>query len=108
MARQYSYRQFFRRTANALLARYFKERHNVLLDIDFEKLAEADMEPLFEAIKSLPPDIPAGIEAECLEIYAMACQGGCTALVDEADFHGDTISSPGTVRVPVNLLEATS
>lgn len=73
MARQYSHRQFFRRTPNTLLARYFQERHKVLQDLDFEKLGENEAETLFEAIKALPPDIQARIEAECLEIDAMAC-----------------------------------
>jgi len=42
MARQYSHRQFSLRVPNILLVRYFKEQHQVLLDIDFEKLGETE------------------------------------------------------------------
>lgn len=47
MARQYSPTQFFRRVPNGLLARYFKERHGVLGEIDFETLKETNVDPIF-------------------------------------------------------------
>ena len=89
MARQYSPTQFFRRVPNSLLARYFQERHGVLGEIDFEKLKETDVDPIFEAFRALPDGKQAEIEAECQDIDNMACQGGITALADEADFHQD-------------------
>jgi hypothetical protein len=89
MAGQYSHLQFFRRTPNALLARYFQERHGVLKEIAFDKLKETEAEPIFQAVTALPDDKQAEIEAECQDIEGMACQGGVTALTDEADFHVD-------------------
>lgn len=89
MAGQYSHLQFFRRTPNALLSRYFQERHGVLQEIAFDKLAEKDVESIFLGFTALPDDKQAQIEAECQDIDAMACQGGLTALTDEADFHQD-------------------
>ena len=80
MAGQYSHLQFFRRTPNAPLARYFQERHGVLQEIAFEKLKEMEIEPIFEGVMALPADKQAQIEAECQDIDAMACQGGVTAL----------------------------
>lgn len=47
------------------------------------------MESLFQAFTDLPEEKQAEIEAECQEIDAMACQGGVTALTDEADYHQD-------------------
>ena len=47
MAGQYSHLQFFRRTPNALLARYFQENHSVLKEIAFDKLKETEVEPIF-------------------------------------------------------------
>jgi len=89
MARQYSHLQFFRRTPNVLLTRYFREKHGVLQEIAFDKLEEIEVEPIFEGLTALPGDKQAEIEAECQDIDAMACQGGVTALTDEADFHQD-------------------
>jgi hypothetical protein len=89
MGGQYSHLQFFRRTPNALLARYFREKHGVLQDIAFDKLNETEVEPIFEGFMGLPDDKQAQIEAECQDIDAMACQGGVKALADEADFHQD-------------------
>jgi hypothetical protein len=39
---------------------------------------------------ALPSDKQTLIESECQTIDAMACQGGVTALTDEADFHQDS------------------
>ena len=91
MARPYSHTQFFRRVPNVLLARYFQEKHGVLLDIEFSKLKETEIEPIFQEFNALPEEKQAAIEAECQDIDGMACQGGVTALTDEADFHRDTI-----------------
>ncbi|MFA5924751.1 MAG: hypothetical protein WC856_26270 [Methylococcaceae bacterium] len=90
MARQYSHTQFFRQTPNVLLARYFHQHHEVLLEFDFDKLKETDVMPIFEAFKTLLADKQVEIEAELQDIDGMACQGGVTALTDEADFHQDT------------------
>ena len=53
MAGQYSHLQFFRRTPNALLARYFQEKHGVLKEIAFDKLKETGVEPIFQAVTTL-------------------------------------------------------
>jgi hypothetical protein len=87
MARQYSHTQFFRRTPNTLLGRYFQEEKNVLHEITFEELKETNVEPVFEGFKALPFDQQAEIEAELKDIDNMACQGGVTTLTDEAGFH---------------------
>jgi hypothetical protein len=89
MARQFSPLNFFRRTPNVLLARYFQEKHGVLAEIDFGKLEEGEVESIFHAVTALADDKQSQIEAECQVIEGMACQGGVTALTDEADFHGD-------------------
>lgn len=87
MARQFSPTHFFRRVPNELLARYFQEKRGVLRDITFDKLRNMDVEPIFKAFTALPSDQQAVIEAEFQDIGAMACQGGVTALTDEAGFH---------------------
>ena len=89
MARQYSHRQFFRRTPNTMLGRYFQEKKNVLHEIAFDELKENDVEPIFQAFTALPPEQQAEIEAELQDIDSMACQGGVTTLTDEADYHED-------------------
>lgn len=87
MARQFSPIQFFRRVPNELLARYFQEKRGVLQDIAFDKLMETEVEPIFRAFTALPSEKQAMIEAEFQEIDDMTCQGGVTALTDEAGFH---------------------
>lgn len=89
MARQYSPTQFFRHVPNALLARYFREKGNVLQEIAFDQLKETEVESIFQAFTGLPPEQQAKIEAEFQDIDTMACPGGVMALTDEADFHGD-------------------
>lgn len=87
MARQFSPTQFFRLVPNEMLARYFQEKRGVLRDVAFDKLRETEVEPIFQAFTELPSEQQAMIEAEFQDIDAMACQGGVTALTDEAGFH---------------------
>lgn len=75
MARQYSHTQFFRRVPNRLLGRYFREKHGVLNEIDFQALKENQVDGIFQAVITLPSEQQAQIEAECQEIDSMACQG---------------------------------
>ncbi len=89
MARQYSHNQFFRRVPKVLLGRYFHEKLNVLQEIAFDGLKESEVEPIFQAFTTLPSEQQAKIEAEFQDIDNMACQGGVTALTDEANFHQD-------------------
>ena len=92
--RQYSHTQFFRRVPNVLLGRYFQEKHNVLQEIAFDELKETEVEPVFQAFTALPSEQQAKIEAELQDIDNMACQGGVTALTDEADFHAANTHTP--------------
>jgi hypothetical protein len=89
VARQYSHTQFFRRVPNVLLRRYFQEKRDVLQEIDFGQLKEAEIDHIFKGFTDLPPEQQAEIEAEFQDIDNMACQGGVTALTDEANFHQD-------------------
>lgn len=99
MARQYSPTQFFRRVPNRLLGRYFKEKHRILHEIPFEKLKENEIDTIFHAFTNLPPAMQTKIEAECQEIDEMACQGGVTALTDEAAFHQDAAFPEGLSEI---------
>ena len=83
MARQYNTKKFFRQAPNALLARYFK-MHKVLKDIDFKALKEGNPDPLFAAWLELPEQQRARMEADFQEIYALSCQPGVKAIIDEA------------------------
>jgi len=88
MAGQYSHKQFFRRVPHSLLHDYFKEK-TIDLDIDFSELKGKDVHRLFSAFIGLTPELQSTIEAEFQDVNALACEGGITALVDEAGFHND-------------------
>lgn len=61
MASQYQHPQFFRRVPNALLALYF-ETMDAALSVDFGKLTETEVEPVFEAFTALPEEQQAVME----------------------------------------------
>src|ERR1019366_4394599 len=86
MARHYTTREFFRQMPNGLLARYFQGR-GVLADLDFAALKEAQPEDLFTAWLELPDDQRKPMEAEFREIFAMSCEKGFRAILDEAAWH---------------------
>jgi hypothetical protein len=90
MSRHCSTRDFFRQMPNRLLARYFSER-GVLTDLDFAILKETQPDDLFTAWLALPETERNTIDAEFREIFAMSCEKGFHAILDEAEWHlGDT------------------
>ena len=88
MAAQYSNRQFFRKTPNRFLAKFFKAK-GIQLEVNLDELKEHDADILQGAFNKLPPDQIKDIEAEFQDVNALACEGGIKALVDEAYFHND-------------------
>jgi hypothetical protein len=70
---------------NALLARYFKGR-SVLDHLNFETLKETQPEELFTAWLALPESQRNTIDAEFREIFAMSCEKGLRAILDEAEW----------------------
>ena len=89
MAGQYSHRQFFRHTPNALLARYFKI-NKIEFDIDWAKTAE-NGKCIFNVFIQLDAMIQNKIETDFVQVNALACEAGIQALVDEsAYYHDDT------------------
>jgi len=88
MAAQYQHRQFFRRVPNALLARYFESRVTDL-NVDFGKLKETEVEPVFQAFTALAEEQQAIMEVVFQDINALASDGGIDALRNEAAFYED-------------------
>ena len=88
MAAQYSNRQFFRRTPNLYLAKFF-EAKGIQLEVNFNQLKEQDADILQGALNKLPPHQITDIEAGFQNVNALASEGGIVALVDEACFYND-------------------
>ena len=86
MASQYQHRQFFRRVPNLLLAKYF-EAKGIPLDVDFGKLKETEVEPIFAAFTALPEDTQSAVEVDFQDINALASEGGISALLNQAMFY---------------------
>jgi hypothetical protein len=86
MARHYTIKEFFRQMPNALLARYFGER-GLLGDLDFTSMREGQPVELFEAWLGLPDDQRKAMDAEFHDIFALSCDDGFQAIIDEADWH---------------------
>ena len=83
MARHYSTRDFFRLMPNALLARYFHERR-LFEDLDFAAMKQSKPDRLFTAWLALPDALRNQMDAELGEIFAMCCEKGFLAILDEA------------------------
>src|ERR1035437_4407267 len=71
---------------NRLLSRYFQGR-GVFGDLDFAALKEAQPDALFDAWQELPDGQRNGMDAEFREIFAMSCEKGFRAVLDEAAWH---------------------
>ena len=86
MVRHYSTRDFFRHMPNALLARYFRGRE-LLGDVDFAAMKEAQPDELFSAWLKLPDSQRNAMDAEFRDIFEMSCEKGFRAILDEAEWH---------------------
>jgi hypothetical protein len=83
MARHYSTKDFFRQMPNALLARYFHGR-GLFGDLDFAAMKEGKPDELFAAWLALPDDQRNEMDAELRDIFALCCEKGFLAILDEA------------------------
>ena len=85
MARHYTTRDFFRQMPNALLAHYFQGR-GLFGDLDFAALKEAHPEELFTAWLVLPESERNAMDSQFREIFAMGCEKGFRAILDDAEW----------------------
>jgi hypothetical protein len=83
MARHYSTKDFFRQMPNALLARYFQGR-GLFDGLDFSAMKEGKPDALFAAWLTLPDAQRNEMDAEFLDIFALCCEKGFLAILDEA------------------------
>ena len=83
MARHYSTKDFFRQMPNALLARYFQGR-GLFGDLDFGAMKEGKPDALFAAWLVLPDARRNEMDAELRDIFALCCEKGFLAILDEA------------------------
>ncbi len=81
MSQQYSPRSFLRQVPNELLARYFHGR-GLLLDVDFGRLGETEVEPIYLAWEALPEDERARVESDFQETHALACESGVKVILE--------------------------
>lgn len=86
MARHYSTRDFFRQMPNSLLARYFHAR-DLFAELDFSGMKETQPEALFAAWLDLSDSQRNAMDAEFQDIFAMSCEKGFRAIIDEAEWH---------------------
>lgn len=83
MTRHYSIKNFLRQMPNALLARYFAKQR-VLQGFEFAAITETKIDPLFAAWLELPDSQRHSMDAELAEIFALSCEKGWLAILDEA------------------------
>jgi len=92
MARQYQPKRFFRNAPNRFLKRYFSER-KALAEVDFDALAETQVEPIYKAWLALPVDARNEMEQHFQEIDELATESGSKAILDEAKWHGEDLAA---------------
>lgn len=90
MARHYSPKSFFRHAPNAMLMTYFAQQ-GVLGEHDFSSTSETKIEPMYKAWLTLPDAQRGAMERHFKEIDALACEGGIKAILDEAEWHGESL-----------------
>jgi hypothetical protein len=71
----------------ALLRKYFTRRKE-LDHIEWEKLKETEVEPIYDAWQALPEQVRELIEWEFRRVYGLATADGIRAIIEEGRFHG--------------------
>ena len=74
-----------------MLRRYFDDR-NALSEVDFGALAETHVEPIYEAWLKLSDDARKEMEQDFQDIDELATEGGSSAILDEARWHGEDLA----------------
>ena len=70
MARQYSPKTFLRKAPNKLLKKYLA-KHNVGTDLQWEHLAETDIDLAFEAMENAPEPARREIDGRVAALYGL-------------------------------------
>lgn len=90
MATHYSPKGFLRNAPNALLEQYFG-RQSIELGVALTGLSETNIDPIYEAWQSLPPDKRTRVESDFRDIDTMANENGIKALLEEAAYHREDL-----------------
>lgn len=86
MANDYAPRQFLRQVQIALLREYFTRRGE-LSNVEWDKLKEAEIEPVHEAWHGLPELKRKEVESDFRRVHAMGSSDGTRAIIEEGQFH---------------------
>ena len=87
----YHPRKFFRNVPNKLLQRYFGQKA-VLAELEWDKIGETGVEPIYQAWLALDPSQRDNLEQDFREIDLLASEGGTKAILDEATFHEEDLA----------------
>jgi hypothetical protein len=87
MAHEYAPQQFLRQAELSLIRDYFTRR-NVLSNVEWDQLKEAEIELIYDAWQALPEQTREEIEFEFRQVHEMATADGTRAILEEGRFHG--------------------
>jgi hypothetical protein len=103
MVQHYSTKDFFRRTPNRLLERYFLGRA-LFADLNIAEMKATKIDALFTAWLELPGSDSNSMEAEFREIHGLSNERGFLAIIDEAEWH--LSADPASLNAFVKTLSA--
>ena len=88
MSRHFSIRTVLRSTPNVLLREFFDRLQHRLLCLDWQRLAEHQIEPIVTAMNWLPPPARDQVEAALAAVFDLACHTGVQAMLEAARLQG--------------------
>jgi hypothetical protein len=86
MANDYAPRHFLRQVQIALLREYFT-RHQMLANVQWDQLKEAETDPVHDAWHGLPENVRKRVESDFRRIHALGTSDGTRAIIEEGRFH---------------------
>lgn len=104
MSRNYSPKTFIQKTPNALLKLFFEQKA-ITLGLDWEKLQESDVDPIYDAIQELDDKSRVKIENTFRQINEMACSKGAQCLIEEGESVYHKLELAGTFEAMSNHYE---
>ena len=87
MPNDYAPKQFLRQVRIELLREYFTRR-KVLGSVEWDKLKETEIEPIYDTWQVLPEQMREEIEFEFRNVHGIATGNGARAIIEEGRFHG--------------------
>ncbi|HQI31565.1 MAG: hypothetical protein KA191_13120 [Verrucomicrobia bacterium] len=91
MTQQFNPKRVLRQISNPLLKAFF-ERQGHPLDVDWDRLANTQVDDIFDGWQRLPADQRKAVEVILQDVHEMANEDGTRVIIEEGQYHSEDLT----------------